>query len=161
LVEAQQLESVMALVQRDYILRMIEAIAAALARIVRRREAGDFAGARRETRVATIELLGPATSLAGSVDSRTAGDLLGDPWRLVAWARLVADDAETVRLLGNEEGSRQLERRALELFVESKLRGAELDAAAQETLRGLRVRVPAGQLDPRYHEAVVGDVAGH
>jgi hypothetical protein len=150
----------MALVQRDYILRMIEAIAAALARIVRRREAGDFAGARRETRVATIELLGPATSLAGSVDSRTAGDLLGDPWRLAAWARLVADDAETVRLMDNDDAARQLERRALELFVEARLRGAELDAAAQEVFRGLRSRVPGELLDPRYHQAVVGDAAG-
>lgn len=143
----------MSIVQRDYILRLIEAVAAALARIIRRRDSGDFEGARREAQIATIEFLGPLASIVGSVDSRTAADLVGEGWRLSAWARLLAEDAETLRQMNQPEAAQRNDRRACELLLEVVLRGEELESDAVPTLQSLRQRVPLQSLDPRYHEA--------
>jgi hypothetical protein len=142
----------MSIVQRDYILRLIEAVAAALARIIRRRDSGDLEGARREAQIATIEFLGPLASIVGSVDSRTASDLVGEGWRLSAWARLLAEDAETLRQMDQPEAAQRNDRRACELLLEVLLRGEVLETDAVATLEGLRQRVPVESLDPRYHE---------
>jgi hypothetical protein len=142
----------MSIVQRDYILRLIEAVAAALARIIRRRDSRDFEGARREAQIATIEFLGPLASIVGSVDSRTAADLVGEAWRLSAWARLLAEDAETLRQMNQPEAAQRNDRRACELLLEVVLRGEELETDAVPTLQNLRQRVPVQSLDPRYHE---------
>jgi hypothetical protein len=142
----------MSIVQRDYILRLIEAVAAALARIIRRRDSGDFEGARREAQIATIEFLGPLASIVGSVDSRTAADLVGEGWRLSAWARLLAEDAETLRQMGQPETAQRNDRRACELVLEVLLRGEALETDALAALESLRRRVPVESLDPRYHE---------
>jgi hypothetical protein len=150
----------MSIVQRDYILRLIEAVAAALARIIRRRESGDFDGARREAQIATIEFLGPLASIVGSVDSRTAADLVGEGWRLSAWARLLAEDAETLRRMEQPEAAVRNDRRACELLLEVVLHGEELETDAASALERLRPRVPAESLDPRYHEVYARLAAG-
>lgn len=146
----------MALVQRDYILRLIEAIAAAVARIVQRRAAGDLAGARREAHVARVELLGAIAPVVDTVDSRTAGDLIGDPWRLSALARLVLEDAATLRAMNDETTVAALERRGCELLLEAWLRGRELDADAAQALDAVAARVPYESLEPRHREALTG-----
>lgn len=143
----------MSLVQRDYILRLIEAVAAALARISRRRESGDLQGARREAQIATVEFLGPLASIVGSVDSRTAADLIGESWRLAAWAQLLGADAETLRLMGQSDAADRNDRRAAELLLEVHLRGEALDADAAATLQALEPRVPVASLDERYQDA--------
>lgn len=146
----------MALVQRDYILRLMEAIAAAIARIVQRRQAGDLLGARREAHVARVELLGSIASVVETVDSRTAGDLIGDPWRLSALARLVGEDAETLRLMNEERAAEVLERRACELLLEAWMRSGELDPESARTLDAFSARVPFESLGPRHREALAG-----
>lgn len=143
----------MALVQRDYILRLIEAVAAAVARIVRRRESGDLQGARREAQIATVEFLGPLASIAGSVDARTAADLIAESWRVAAWAQLLAEDAETLRHMDRHDDARRQDVRATELLLEAHLRGFEFDTSALVTLHALQARVPKDALDARYHAA--------
>jgi hypothetical protein len=144
----------MALVQRDYILRMIGAVAAAIARVLRRRESGDLSGARLETRIAVGEVLGPIAPIATNADSRTAADLLADPARLAAWARLLADDAQTLRQMGDQDLARWTDRRALELLLEARLRGAVLDHEAAASLESLRELVAPDVLAPRYQDAL-------
>src|SRR5262245_60557305 len=102
----------MSLVSRDYIQRLLQSIAAALARALGRRQAGDLAGARRELDCATTELLGPVARLAPFVDSRTAADLIGDAHRIAAWARLLAEDAELLELMERGPEAVQVRRRA-------------------------------------------------
>lgn len=147
----------MALVQRDYILRLIEAVAAAIARVMRRKESGDFTGARREVYMACTELLGPLASVVMHADARTAADLLSDPRRIAAWARLLVEDAELLRLLGQMDAAGATDRRALTLLLEARLRGEALDAEAARTLATLRERVPAASLEPRYRDLLVND----
>jgi hypothetical protein len=144
----------MALVQRDYILRLLEAVAAAIARIMRRKESGDLPGARREVYIACTELLGPLAPVVMHADARTAADLLSDPRRVAAWARLLAEDAGLLRLLGQEDAAAATERRALTLLLEARLRGEPLDEEAARALSTLRERVPAAGIDARYRDSL-------
>lgn len=120
----------MSLTQRDYILRLLEAVAAAIARALRRRKDGDLAGARDEVRDAVTALLGPLAPVSAYTDARTMGNLIGEPRRIAAWAQLLAEDATTLREMGDVTGATQLEQRAVELLVEARRRGPlEKDAA--------------------------------
>lgn len=132
----------MSLVQRDYILRMIALVAAAIARAVRRREEGDAAGARTELRGATRELLGPAADLVGQVDPRTAANIIGDPQRMALFARLLHADAEFLRILQRPAEGDQADRRALALLLEARQRDPELDDEALALLETLRSGAP-------------------
>jgi hypothetical protein len=86
--------------QRDYILRIVEALAQAIARILTLRQAGNAAEARQEiVRTAgslfgldlgLIELMGPATVAAQ----------LGHPEKVEALARLVDEKAALEREAG-------------------------------------------------------------
>jgi hypothetical protein len=147
----------MALVQRDYILRMIEAVAAALARILRRRQEGDLAGARREVDMASSELLGPIAGLASRVDTQTAGNLLGDGRRIATWARLLAEDSEILREMGRSDEGDANDRRVLELLLEAWLRDGSLDPDSLALMDVVRGRLPQdamAMIAPRYRDAL-------
>ena len=148
----------MSLVQKDYILRLIESLAAAVARVRKRKEAGDLVGARRELDMAIGELLGPSARLAPMMDSRTASQLVGDGRRVAAWATLLREDADLLHLMGRDADAVATERRALELLLEVWLRDRELAPDALAALEDLRTRVGAELLDAHYHEAL-GTVA--
>ena len=143
----------MALVQKDYFLRLIESIAAAVARVLRRKEAGDLVGARRELDMAIGELLGPSARLAPMMDSRTASQLVGDAQRVAAWATLLREDADLLRLMSRDADAVATERRALELLLEIAMRDSGLTPDALATLDDLRSRVDTQALDARYREA--------
>ncbi len=150
----------MSLVQKDYILRLIESIAAAVARVLKRKETGDLVGARRELDMAVGELLGPSARLAPMMDSRTASQLVGDGRRIAAWATLLREDADLLRLMLRDTDAAAIERRALELLLEVRLRDRELLAPdALAALEDLRARVDPQSLDSRYREALSSVVA--
>ena len=144
----------MSLVQKDYILRLIESVAAAVARILRRKEAGDLVGARRELDMAIGELLGPSARLAPMMDSRTASQLVGDAQRVAAWAMLLREDADLLRLMSRDADAVAAERRALELLLELGMRDSGLAPDALAILDDLRSRADPQALDARYREAL-------
>jgi hypothetical protein len=146
----------MALHQRDYILRLIESVAAAVARVLKRRSEGDLAGARRELRQAMDEVLGPGAAMLPMVDSQTAVNLVSDPQRLVLYARLLELDADLLADVGQPAESRASLRRALEILLELVLRKVELPDEALAQLDALRPRVASADLAPRYRQAGVG-----
>lgn len=146
----------MSLVQRDYILRLIEAVGAALARILKRRQEGDLTGARREVDIAVMDLLGRVAGIATHADSRTAADLVGDGHRLTLWAQLLTQDADLLRLMGREAEAASVDRRAVELLLEAYLRDGTLLADASALLATLSTRVPDGALPERYRSARAG-----
>ena len=148
----------MALVQRDFILRMIAAIAAAIARIVKRKQSGDLAGARQEVHSAVGELLGPAAAMVGMLDSRTASNLVSDPKRIALWARLLNEDADVLRLMGRTAESEATDRRALELLLESWRRDELFDDESLRLYEEVRARVPVERLDASYR-AIAAELA--
>jgi hypothetical protein len=130
----------MSIRQRDYLLRMIEQIAATIARITRLKHDGELDAALAEIHAATGELLGARAALLGQVDVATAAQLVNDPSRLGAWARLLAEEADILRLRGTA-GSDALARRALGLAREAAAR--ERDGAPSDLLALIeRLREP-------------------
>ena len=137
----------MALVQRDFILRMIEQIAAAIARLRKRKSEGDLVGARQEAHHATLELLGPAAAMAMMVDSRTAANLVSDPRRLRLWCQLLEEDSALQHALGKEREAAATDRRIVELLLEAWSRVKEWDEATYAVFAAVRARGGAAMID--------------
>lgn len=144
----------MALVQRDYILRMIERIAAAIARVMKRKSDGDLVGARQELQQATMELLGPASAMALMVDSRTAANLVGDAKRIQLWCRLLAEDREVLQSMGREAEARNADRRIVELLLEAWKREKEWDDETRAVFAAARARGGDDAIDPGFRAAL-------
>lgn len=140
----------MALVQRDHILRLIEAIAAAIARSRKRKNDGELVAARLELHQATMELLGPAAAMATMVDVRTAANLVSDAQRLRLWCRLLAEDSALLTELGRTREAAAADRRIVELMLESWQREKEWDDQSLEHFAEARARGGADQLDPAF-----------
>lgn len=144
----------MALVQRDYILRMIERIAAAIARAMKRKSNGDLVGARQELQQATMELLGPAAAMALLVDTRTAANLVGDAKRLQLWCHLLSEDRDVLHAMGREGEARSTDRRIVELLLEAWKREQEWDDDTRAVFVAARERGGDAALDPGFRMAL-------
>ncbi|HYJ79840.1 MAG TPA: hypothetical protein VEW03_09580 [Longimicrobiaceae bacterium] len=144
--------------RKDWILRTIQEIARMMAALVGRKAAGDLDGALAETRAAVGVLLGPLSDLAPRLDSVTAGHMVSEPDVIAAWARVVAEEAEVHRLLGNHEQARAGERRALELALEAHLRTRDDRPELLGLISRLRASVAETDLDPR-HQAALADLS--
>jgi len=144
----------MALVQRDYILRLIERIAAVLARVMKRKSEGDAVGARGELRQAYGEVLGPAGAMAQMADSRTAANLVGDARRIHLWCRLLREEAILLREQGASEQASAIDRRIVELLLEAWPREREWDEETLDVFRESRTQLGDAALDRRYRDAL-------
>lgn len=140
--------------EKDYILRMIQQVMQMVARLMGRKKDGDLQGALDEARAATGQLLGPMADVAPRVDSVTAGHMVGDPDVLAAWARVVAEEADVHRLMGDAAGAAARERRALELALEAFLRFVKPTPEVLALIGELRPLVDASALDPRHRDAL-------
>src|SRR5688572_4071846 len=99
--------------ERDFILRMIAAAAAAVARL-RERLIG---GAQPDeivqaARAAQGELLGKDFGMLRALDPSSAAHVVGDRERLAAWADLLRVEAEALRKAGRADEAVVLEQRA-------------------------------------------------
>lgn len=87
--------------ERDYILRMVAAAAAALGRLRQRIAAGapatEIVQAARD---AQGELLGKDVALLRAVDPASAAQMLGDDQRLTVWIDLLRVEADALREAG-------------------------------------------------------------
>jgi hypothetical protein len=109
--------------ERDYIMRMIAAAAAAVARLRERLTGGAPADdVVREARAAQTALLGKEASLLRALDPASAAHAIGDPERLEAWSALLCVEAEALRVTGDESGAEQTLKRASALSELAKPR---------------------------------------
>lgn len=137
------------MIREDYIIRMIKQLAAFLARIVRKREAGDYAGALAEAGKAWDDLVGqPPRDLVDLVDTPTLAEMLKEPARMRIAAQLLTEEGRAYAGKGDPAHGAVCYRRAWELYLEARVRepAPEDDAVISELAR----LVPANQLDPRY-----------
>jgi hypothetical protein len=147
----------MSLYQRDFILRMIEAVGATLRRVLKRREENDLAGARQDVAATIGEVLGPGAAMVPMVDSMTAANLVSDPQRLALYCQLLEVDADLLEEMGHGDRAIATRRRAVELLLELVLRKAELPDETIVQTQALLERVGVPSLGARYREAA--DVA--
>ena len=105
--------------ERDWILRMIAAAAAAIARL-REKLAGGGSAAEvvDAARAAQGELLGKDAHLLRSLDPASAARMLGKE-RIPAWADLLQLEADALRAAGKVDEAAALEQRVRALRVGS------------------------------------------
>jgi len=108
----------MAQERRDYVERLIEELAAVVARLAGRLAAGTPEAADevvRGAQAAQGELLGPLAAALPQVDAASALALLRDPRQVRAWVDLLRVEAAARRLRGEVEDATALEMRAGDL----------------------------------------------
>lgn len=132
--------------KRDYILRIVEELARAVARIVALRQKGSTDAAIRETEDAASAIAGMDLRMAAAVDTATVAHHLADPVRMAALARLMHERAGLAADQGTAESSWR--RRAVELWLEAADGGATLDDVARAAVEAF----PEPELGARARE---------
>lgn len=122
--------------KRDYILRIIEQLTQAVAKILKLRQAGQHDVAAREAEGAAASICGIPLSLAGSVDAATLAGMVGDAARLAALARVMWERAAVAADAGDPALQATWQARARAAWREAERRGAELDGVAREAIVG-------------------------
>ena len=128
----------MGMIQRDYVLRLIQQLAQALARIAGLKRSGQLDEALDDVGATLDELLGPLRATLDPIDARSAARLLTDRERIEAYALLTAEEASILELMGDTSRAAHRARRALALLLEAQVLGHTLSGDAQKTLAELQ-----------------------
>lgn len=125
----------MSLVQKDLILRAIEQLAQALARV-----AALVAGQKHEEALAELDeaelaLIGPQLRSLARLDSTSAALMLHSPERVRSWALLIAQRARVLAQLKRPGEALSQAKRARALFSSAERSGAALSDADRAALR--------------------------
>jgi hypothetical protein len=144
----------MSLVERDYVLRMIQLLARAIARILGLREAGKLEEALEEVQTTADTIFGSMRSTLDVIDPQSAARLLTNGDKIEAYATLTAVEASIRDLMGDAELARSGERRALSLYLEALVLEGRLSDDARAAIGALRGRVDESTLPQRYQEAL-------
>ncbi|HEX7841896.1 MAG TPA: hypothetical protein VF469_30710 [Kofleriaceae bacterium] len=139
----------------DYILRVIQQLADAIARIVGLNQRAEYDRALAEAEQAWSELLDLPAGLADAVDSRTLAGMLREPARIRLAAQLAQEHARALTGKGDTHGAALRSRRALELLLEARALAAA-EPTDEATLRELQRVVSLDALAPRYRAMLAG-----
>lgn len=133
----------MSLAQRDYILRIIEQLGQALARIAGKKREGKIEQALEELNQTEAMIFGPLLETLRAVDGTTAAALIGTTDKIRVLGLLTAERADLERLSGRASKAQREGLRALELYAEALCREATLGDADRAAIAALR-----GWIDP-------------
>lgn len=139
--------------QEDYLLRIIEQLAAAIASVIRDAfklvGTGDFAEAIDRILDGTVRLLGTRAEVLMRLDSETAATIVADPSQLLLWAQLSEAEARAHAAMGALDRAQACARRSAELALEAWDRDRSLDP--QSIVDGYLADFPPGEMMPKYH----------
>jgi hypothetical protein len=120
--------------KRDYLLRLVEQLTHALAKILKLRQAGQHEAAAREAEDAAASLCGMPLSLAGSVDAPQLARMVGDSAKLAALARVMWERAGVAADARDAALEATWQARARAAWREAERGGAELDEVGRKAL---------------------------
>lgn len=150
----------MAMLERDYVLRLIQLLAQTVARIFGLKRAGKLDEALEAVGLTVDEIFGTLRITLDAIDSQTAARLLPDPERLDAYALLTAEEAAILELMGDTARAQRGYLRALSLYLEMAIREEKLSEDASTAIAGLRGKVDEHTLPPRYRDALASLSSG-
>ena len=150
----------MAMLERDYVLRLIQLLAQAVARIFGLKRAGKLEEALEAVGLTVDEIFGTLRITLDAIDSQSAARLLPDPERLEAYALLTAEEASILELMGDAARAQSGYIRALSLYLEMVIREPKIDEEASAAIAGLRGKVDEDTLPPRYRDALASRQSG-
>lgn len=137
------------MIRKDYITRLIEQFAAAFAALLKLRRERKTEEAQQLLRDTALSLLGMEYSTLTMADAASTAQLLAHPLRVVALARLVAEEAELFQEQGNAARASLRWTLALELFLEARALGATLEGEDARVFAGLQQKVAPSLLSAR------------
>ena len=150
----------MAMLERDYVLRLIQLLAQAVARIFGLKQAGKLEEALEAVSLTVDEIFGTLRITLDAIDSQTAARLLLDPERLDAYALLTAEEAAILELMGDAARAQSGYIRALSLYLEMVIREEKVSEDVSTAIAGLRTKVDEDTLAPRYRDALASRQSG-
>lgn len=139
--------AVMALVERDWVMRIVKQLVELLARALKLKTEKRFDEAAQTIEGGCAELLGLDFKALALVDSASAAQLLGEVARIRVFARLLEELADVYRLDGDEARARARARHALEMYLEALIRKRD----DGESLAGV------ARLEPHVDRSMLGD----
>ena len=122
--------------RRDWVQRMIEQLAAAVARIAGLRRAAALDEARAEVAAAASSIAGVDPAMVAGVDSASVTALVRDPDRLAVLARLLLERASIEADAGDAASAAAWRQRAVEIGIEAVAAGAALDPELRAAIHG-------------------------
>lgn len=142
------------MIQRDYILRLIQQVAQAVALIFRLSESGQLSQALEVVRQNIALVLGPDHGLLERMDPASLVNFIGkfELDRVRLYAVLLAEEAAVHERGGDPDRAHRCRRRALEVYAAASLAGARLDGADRERIAQLLREVGGDAIDSRYRE---------
>lgn len=144
----------MAMLERDYVLRLIQLLAQAVARIFGLKRAGKLDEALEAVGLTLDEIFGTLRITLDAIDPQTAAMLLADQERLEAYALLTGEEASILELMGDAARAQTGYLRALSLYLEMAIRPEKLSEDAAAAIAGLRGKVDENTLPQRYRDAL-------
>lgn len=117
------------MLQRDYLMRLVQQATEAMARAAGLRTEGKGLEARRTLDGALVDLLERHATLFAHLDAATAARMLADPDRVRMAAKIVAAQAELALEQDDTFASHALRARAVALYQHARLSGARPDEA--------------------------------
>lgn len=118
----------MSLVEKDYIARLVKQLAQMLAAALKLRQSGKNEETLEAIHRASGDLLGIDWDVLGFSDALTAAGLLNQADKIHAYARLLEEEAITLRAMGRVADADRSRDRALALYREVLKRRADSDA---------------------------------
>jgi hypothetical protein len=148
------------MIREDYIERLIQQFAAAFKALLKAREEQRPEDVLKLIRETSLSLLGMEYSALTLADAASTARLLGHPLRIVGLARLVVEEGELLRAQGKETRASLRWSLALELFLEARALGAELQGEDARVFTRLRTEVVPSVLSERY-QRMLADSSAH
>lgn len=148
------------MIRRDYIERLIEQAALALAQVARLVREGSFEPALLLLRSTGDQVLGPLARIVDRLDAASVARLAGryELDRIRLYAALLAEEGSIHELRGHAARAARCNLRALELYAAVSMAGGQLKPADLERIRALE---PAGAgLEGRYADELARLLAG-
>lgn len=134
--------------REDYLIRLIQQLVDAIARIAGLNRRGEHDRALAEAEQAWGKLLDAPPDLIDAVDTATLAGMLRDPEKMRAAAQLLHEEGRALAGKGDPLHAAVRYRRAMELILEARV--IEPSDEDEAMLAELSRVVPAGTLDPRY-----------
>lgn len=148
------------MIERDYLMRLVQQLAAVMRRILRLQEQEKYDQAQQEVEEAYGELLGLERELLISLAPATAAPLLGEAGKIRIAARLLQADAELAGRRRDPEAAYSLRSRALELYLEALAVAEQVEEEDYATLRRWSAEVEQAALADRYQRLLAAFLAG-
>ncbi len=138
------------MIERDYLMRMVQQLAAVITRVFNLKKQEKYDEARETIREAYGELFGLNRTLLEALNAESLAQLIRDQEKLKAIARLFQEEASLYLLQGDETLAKSKHRRAFELYLEASSSNGSRDPEIMEAIRALAAQIDLGDLTERY-----------